>query len=284
MSLHSNDRPYHCKTCNKHFKTSAGLGKHNRVLHNGVKPFVCSHCNKSFRLVTQLDDHMRIHLTQEEISCSRDLKRDVETHRLQMVQDPAKHTVVYVQSQCNQNDVKLPSTVSNPDINVPSPQIFQCSDKQNFPGGDFENKTVTQLNFHMRIHEMQEEISCNRDLKQDVECHRLQMVHDPAKHTVLYVQSPCNQNSVPSNVSNPNINGPSPQIFQCSDKQQIPGSNLENKTFIVLRTNVSERTFCNSSLTTDRQLSTPGNSNSSSLSTDISPVIRILEIPNGISM
>ena len=126
MTLHSSDRPNHCRTCNKHFNTSEGLVIHNRLFHSGWKPFICSLCNESFRLFTQLEFHMRIHEMQEygSISCSPDLNQDVERHQLQMVQDPAKHTAV-VQSQSNQNDVKSPSTVSNPNNYVPSLQIFQ---------------------------------------------------------------------------------------------------------------------------------------------------------------
>jgi len=67
--VHTNERPYHCETCDKAFKTKVNLAVHQTV-HSSEKPFVCSTCGKCFRLDVLLKRHNLIHTGEQPYECS----------------------------------------------------------------------------------------------------------------------------------------------------------------------------------------------------------------------
>ena len=58
--VHTGERPFHCKHCDKSFSRPDNLKAHQRI-HTGEKPFQCKHCDKSFSRSSTLKTHQRIH-------------------------------------------------------------------------------------------------------------------------------------------------------------------------------------------------------------------------------
>ena len=57
-NVHSNEKPYECKECNKFFKHAKSLTNHNDVAH-GNKRLDCSECDKKFPSIKYLQTHVR---------------------------------------------------------------------------------------------------------------------------------------------------------------------------------------------------------------------------------
>nr|CAD7453045.1 unnamed protein product [Timema tahoe] len=60
LTVHSEERPFHCDDCEYSAKTKSQLARHN-LIHEGVKPHHCPHCSFSSRLISQLRRHLRLH-------------------------------------------------------------------------------------------------------------------------------------------------------------------------------------------------------------------------------
>nr|CAD7590503.1 unnamed protein product [Timema genevievae] len=60
LTVHSEERPFHCDDCEYSAKTKSQLARHN-LIHEGVKPHRCPHCSFSSRLISQLRRHLRLH-------------------------------------------------------------------------------------------------------------------------------------------------------------------------------------------------------------------------------
>ena len=54
--LHTLERPYVCKTCQKTFNQSSALKTHTRT-HTQEKPYSCQHCSKKFTFLDGKKKH-----------------------------------------------------------------------------------------------------------------------------------------------------------------------------------------------------------------------------------
>jgi len=87
--IHSGEKPYKCRECDKAFSVPQNLTSHMRV-HTGDKPYKCSLCDKSFRQSSHLQKHKRyVHSNRRPYDCrycgrmfksSGELKHHVYTH------------------------------------------------------------------------------------------------------------------------------------------------------------------------------------------------------------
>ncbi|XP_062414298.1 zinc finger protein 846-like [Pungitius pungitius] len=66
--VHSDEKPFSCKTCGKGFKYSSNLKAHMRV-HTGERPYSCITCGKTFTKKSTLKSHTRIHTGEKPYSC-----------------------------------------------------------------------------------------------------------------------------------------------------------------------------------------------------------------------
>ncbi|XP_062414620.1 zinc finger protein 805-like [Pungitius pungitius] len=67
--VHSDEKPFSCKTCGKGFKYSSNFKAHMRV-HTGERPYSCITCGKTFTNKSHLKSHIRIHTGEKPYSCS----------------------------------------------------------------------------------------------------------------------------------------------------------------------------------------------------------------------
>ncbi|XP_004648500.1 zinc finger protein 75D [Octodon degus] len=66
--IHTDEKSYKCPQCDKRFRWSSGITKHF-FMHQGIKPFSCSWCGKSFSHRRNLCLHHRIHTGGKPFKC-----------------------------------------------------------------------------------------------------------------------------------------------------------------------------------------------------------------------
>ncbi|XP_063541185.1 zinc finger protein 675-like isoform X2 [Cydia strobilella] len=88
LRVHTKERPYKCKQCNKGFTELCSLTKHMNS-HKGVKPYKCLWCEYQAASKNHLDRHIKRHIGDKRFKCELcdyacvqkcDLKRHAKTH------------------------------------------------------------------------------------------------------------------------------------------------------------------------------------------------------------
>ncbi|XP_067666519.1 zinc finger protein 585A-like isoform X2 [Haliotis asinina] len=68
LSMHSSEKPFACRYCDKSFSSNMNLNRHTRV-HTGEKPFLCLLCGKRFRDNSSFSMHRKYHNENKLFEC-----------------------------------------------------------------------------------------------------------------------------------------------------------------------------------------------------------------------
>ena len=69
LKLHKEDRPFHCPTCEKTFKSLSNLRQHEGS-HSDKKMYSCEICDSKFQHESSVKTHMQIHSGEKKFSCT----------------------------------------------------------------------------------------------------------------------------------------------------------------------------------------------------------------------
>ncbi|XP_025844877.1 zinc finger protein 75D isoform X2 [Vulpes vulpes] len=100
--IHTEEKPYKCQQCDKRFRWSSDLNKH-LMAHQGIKPYRCSWCGKSFSHNTNLHTHLRIHTGEKPFKCYECGKRFIQNSHLIKHQRTHTGEQPYTCSICRRN-------------------------------------------------------------------------------------------------------------------------------------------------------------------------------------
>ena len=79
--MHTGEKPFQCKSCQKSFAQRSDLKKPYRV-HTGEKPFQCQSCKKSFSRSDSLITHSRVHTGEKPFQCKSCQKSFLQSNKL----------------------------------------------------------------------------------------------------------------------------------------------------------------------------------------------------------
>ena len=90
-TVHSDERPFKCNSCDTSFKTKLTLKFHERT-HTGERPFKCKYCEKAFRTSYHRKTHEDIHEQNYKYSCKICDRKFIQGGNLQL--HMRKHHVI----------------------------------------------------------------------------------------------------------------------------------------------------------------------------------------------
>ena len=73
--LHTGEKPFACKHCDKRCTTYQNLKKHE-MIHTGEKPFACKYCDKKFNQSSNLKTHEKTHRSLTPFSFLKEIKEE----------------------------------------------------------------------------------------------------------------------------------------------------------------------------------------------------------------
>ena len=68
LKVHTGEKPFKCKVCEKSFSEKSSLNRH-MVVHTGERPHQCKICKKSFSTKGNLNAHMVVHTGEKPYLC-----------------------------------------------------------------------------------------------------------------------------------------------------------------------------------------------------------------------
>ncbi|CAG9118858.1 unnamed protein product [Plutella xylostella] len=105
MLVHTGEKPYKCRICDRRFGDFGTRQKHER-LHMGVRPYQCSVCGKAFTYSYVLANHMLTHTGEKKYSCGPCNKKFTKAHHLKY-HNKVHHKELYLQQQLEQEAKKV---------------------------------------------------------------------------------------------------------------------------------------------------------------------------------
>ena len=69
--MHTGERAYNCKQCDKAFRWKSDVGKHVKIVHDQVKAYSCDVCWKTFACSSHLTTHQLVHSGAREHECDK---------------------------------------------------------------------------------------------------------------------------------------------------------------------------------------------------------------------